>query len=344
MTAPTYKQTIDAYATMLDTMVIRPELESDIQWYVDRIIANRSRYEAISGRTGGVPWYWIGATHGRESSFSFSGHLHNGDPLTGRTYRVPAGRLPEIPPPYTFEQSAEDALEMKDLHNVENWPAERLCYEFERYNGWGYYLYRDINSPYLWSGTNHYSKGKYVADGQYDPNAVDKQMGTVAMVYKLGQQIPLDIHREGEPVGEPISPIPPRYPTPIPPQQPPFEWRPTYGTQPAPRPPPVPPPAPVAPEGTGITQEIHDEIEKRLKGSINSGDAWNWIVRALTVGAVGGSAYTFVDLLRDNDFEAFMQTISYIVRASLIYALITGGVMGYCTAQIVRIYRNDNDG
>ena len=100
----------------------------------------------------------------------------------------------------------------------------------------------------------------------------------------------------------------------------------------------------MAPEGTGLTQEIHDEIEKRLKGSINSGDAWNWIVRALTVGAVGGSAYTFVDLLRDNDFEAFMQTISYIVRASLIYALVTGGVMGYCTAQIVRIYRNDNDG
>ena len=36
---------------------------------------------------------------------------------------------------------------------------------------------------YLWSKTNHYSKGKYVYDGVYDPNAVSSQVGAMATLH-----------------------------------------------------------------------------------------------------------------------------------------------------------------
>lgn len=65
-----------------------------------------------------MPWYFIAAVHLRESSFQVDRHLHNGDPLTGRTVQVPAGRPPVGDPPHTFEQSASDALTLKKLHTV----------------------------------------------------------------------------------------------------------------------------------------------------------------------------------------------------------------------------------
>ena len=48
----------------------------------------------------------------------------------------------------------------------------------------GYYSC-GINSPYLWSYFNHYTKGKFVADHKYDPNAVSKQCGTAVMLKAL---------------------------------------------------------------------------------------------------------------------------------------------------------------
>ena len=58
---------------------------------VDEIKAARSRYERVSGITL-VPWQVIGVIHSREADCDFHCHLHNGDPLTGRTIHVPKGR------------------------------------------------------------------------------------------------------------------------------------------------------------------------------------------------------------------------------------------------------------
>ncbi|MEB3117756.1 MAG: hypothetical protein VKL01_05270, partial [Limnothrix sp.] len=53
-----------------------------------------------------------------------------------------------------------------------------------RFNGFGYRLYRPtVLTPYLWSGSNHYQAGKYVADGKFDPQAVSEQVG-VAVLWK----------------------------------------------------------------------------------------------------------------------------------------------------------------
>lgn len=50
-----------------------------------------------------------------------------------------------------------------------------LCF-WEIYNELGYYKNNRVN-PYLYSGTNVYISGKYIADDVCDPNAVDNQVG-----------------------------------------------------------------------------------------------------------------------------------------------------------------------
>ena len=131
--------------------------------------------------TTGPPWVMIGALHMRESSCDFDCHLHNGDPLTARTTHVPAGQPETGSPPFTWEESAIDALSMPphELGKVVNWNIERILYECERYNGWGYM--GKCNSPYIWACTTHYTGGKYVADGVFDPDAWDSQVGCAAI-------------------------------------------------------------------------------------------------------------------------------------------------------------------
>jgi hypothetical protein len=54
----------------------------------------------------------------------------------------------------------------------------------ERYNGLGY-ANKGIPSPYVWSGTDQYKSGKYVRDGVFDANAVDKQLGCAGLLLAM---------------------------------------------------------------------------------------------------------------------------------------------------------------
>ncbi len=54
----------------------------------------------------------------------------------------------------------------------------------EMYNGPGY-AKRGLPSPYIWAGTNQYAKGKYIADGHFDPNAVDHQLGCAGLIARM---------------------------------------------------------------------------------------------------------------------------------------------------------------
>ena len=158
-------------------------IDKSIGLYLD----NKKRYKNIQNmRDGGVPAAIIFVLHGRESTWNFKKHLHEGSPLTGRTKWVPKGRPKAGNPPFTFEESAEDALYLlKDLESIDWSRCDDALYNIEKYNGLGYLKYRNINSPYLWSGTNHYSKGKYVADGKYSSSAIDKQLGTCSLLLRM---------------------------------------------------------------------------------------------------------------------------------------------------------------
>jgi lysozyme family protein len=50
------------------------------------------------------------------------------------------------------------------------------------------YRRRGVPSPYLWSFSNLYTKGKFVADGHFDANAVSAQCGAAVMLKALQGQ------------------------------------------------------------------------------------------------------------------------------------------------------------
>jgi lysozyme family protein len=163
--------------------ILTPRL-GKVEENVAILLRNRPRYETVAASLN-IPWYFIGIIHGLEASFNFKGHLHNGDyPLTRRTVQVPAGRPPVWNPPTDWEASAADALQMKGFDKETDWSLPQLLYRWERYNGFGYY-WRNTRTPYLWSFSNQYSKGKYVSDGRWDPNYVSQQCGAAPMLQTL---------------------------------------------------------------------------------------------------------------------------------------------------------------
>ena len=169
----------------LDVMWDRAQLSGklDANSGAEYISANIARYATVAEIVE-LPWWWIGCIHQLESGGDFNCHLHNGDPLTARTVHVPSGRPLIGNPPFTWEQSAIDALFYQGLgHGMITDYASALD-RAERYNGLGY-RNRGLPSPYLWSGTDQYVSGKFVKDGVFDPHAVSEQVGVAALMLAL---------------------------------------------------------------------------------------------------------------------------------------------------------------
>lgn len=154
------------------------------------IFSLRKVYDDLSTLTGGkVPWHVLGVLHMMERACSLKHHLHNGDPLTARTVHVPAGRPLDGKPPFSWLQSAEDAVRVQGLHLWADWSLSGTLYQIESWNGTGYLRWHsDVPSPYLWAGSNIYTSGKYTADGKWDQAAVSKQIGA-AVLLKHGQDL-----------------------------------------------------------------------------------------------------------------------------------------------------------
>jgi lysozyme family protein len=166
------------YADLWKTMEVRAEKRDAVTAIARKLIALKSIYRKVEARIG-VPWFVVAALHNRESGADFNTYLGNGEPLTRRTVLVPKGRGPFA----SWEEGAIDGLLLKKLDSIADWTAERCCYEIERFNGFGYRNHHpEVKSPYLWSFSNHYRSGKYVADGQFSASAVDKQCGAMPLI------------------------------------------------------------------------------------------------------------------------------------------------------------------
>jgi uncharacterized protein (TIGR02594 family) len=182
---PKFEDLKAEYKKLWDTATIREGKEGTVAAAAAKLLSLRPHYDKVGAATR-VPWYVIGLIHSLEASFRLDRHLHNGDPLSGRTCQVPADHPKSGSPPFSWEASAIDALTLKGLQNIGAWTIERICYQLEAYNGWGYRNnFPTVKSPYLWSFTNQYSKGKYVADHKFDHNAVSAQVGAMAILKKL---------------------------------------------------------------------------------------------------------------------------------------------------------------
>jgi lysozyme family protein len=182
--AHSYAALKDEYAVLFQSAEVRAEHTDTIEWHKTMLTESRARYEAVANATQ-VPWQFIGLIHGLEASYNFRAHLHNGDfPLTKRTRQVPAGRPLVWLPPDDWASSAKDALRLMGYTGQTDWTTERMLYRLEAYNGFGYRKV-GVPTPYLWSFSTHYERGKFVADGKWNPNARSHQCGAATILKGL---------------------------------------------------------------------------------------------------------------------------------------------------------------
>ena len=230
MSFPPFEAAKAGYGNLWRSMKIRPERRAALESAARKILRGKSRYLTVE-RSTGVPWFVVGLEHYREADCSFACHLHNGDNghpdangrLTVRTRQVPAGR-PVSPPPWTWEDSARDALAIDGLNKITDWGIERIGYMVEKFNGEGYFGH-GVNSPYVWAGSNLYGDspnvGKYVADHDFDPNAIDTQLGCMPLLSVMMEQDASIAVWLGSPQKPPVKPPvtppvkPPVHPVPV---------------------------------------------------------------------------------------------------------------------------------
>jgi len=171
----------DEYAELLKTA--RVTRATEIERTADRLIKLIPRYRDVEAATG-VPAVWLAAINERESSSNFRTYLGNGDPLNRVSVHVPAGRGPFS----SWEAGAKDALHLDRMDTVkdmpEGWSWTRGCFQGEAWNGFGPRMH-GIHTGYLWAGMTPYVRGKYVADGVWDRNHVDEQLGIIPMMRAL---------------------------------------------------------------------------------------------------------------------------------------------------------------
>lgn len=174
------------YEKLWETCIVDEDKAWKVASICARIMENQKKYLFIQEKTN-VPWQLIAALHSREASLNFNGVLHNGEKIIGtgkKTTKVPKGRGPFA----TWEDSAVDAILLDKLtgfaKSMDDWAGWLKA--AERFNGFGYRKTGEY-SPYVWAATNHSDEtGKYVADGKFDRNAVEKQIGVAAILIGLG--------------------------------------------------------------------------------------------------------------------------------------------------------------
>lgn len=144
---------------------------------------NYNLYEQISIETG-VPPALIAALHYRESACDFGTYLHNGQPLGKPTTMVP--KNVNFDNFYDAAVAAlETAQEEKDFHLSQDSDITSMMTFAELYNGTGYTNYHNMASPYVFSGTNVYEKGKYTSDGNFSSEVIDRQPGVYLLVMSV---------------------------------------------------------------------------------------------------------------------------------------------------------------
>jgi lysozyme family protein len=182
---PAFGDIKDGYRKLFESCAVRDDYRSTVNWYLSKILHEdhqKSWYEVAKEVC--CPWYFVAIIHAMEAAFNFRSHLHNGDPLERRTVQVPRGRPKVWNPPNDWQTSAVDALRFDGFQDLSDWGLERTLYRWEAYNGFRSRR-NGINTPYLWSFSNHYAKGKFVADNVWDPSAVSKQCGAAVMLKEL---------------------------------------------------------------------------------------------------------------------------------------------------------------
>lgn len=182
------------YRRMFNACQVDPGRESMLQDTLRRIENGMDQYLDVARRLKATNpqnfAYILGAIHWKEASCDFRGCLHNGEKIIGtgrKTTIVPKGRGPFA----TWAEAAIDAIGIESKRWTKLLSGSQdigdILYALERYNGTGYIsgAGKAETSPYLWACSNiNDDRGKYVADGKFDPNASTQSTCGAALILK----------------------------------------------------------------------------------------------------------------------------------------------------------------
>jgi lysozyme family protein len=148
--------------------------------------STKSRYQEIEARTR-VPWFIIAVIHEREAGGPphWDKSIAQGDPLEHKSVNVPVGRGPFYGPD-AFLRGALDALCDCPPFAARwtDWSIGGALTLLEEYNGLGYAA-RGVPSAYVWSGTDQYDHGKFIADRIWRKDVVDIQEGCAPILARM---------------------------------------------------------------------------------------------------------------------------------------------------------------
>lgn len=149
------------------------------------------RYQGVTQRLTElgftVPWWFVAVVSEREYGGPprWDRQLGQGDHLNEKSSDVPAGMGPYLDHPGdvtpghdAWTRCCVDVLVNSAPFAAKwtDWSPGGALTLWEEYNGLGYAA-RGVPSAYVWSGTDQYISGKYVADHVYRASAVDVQEG-----------------------------------------------------------------------------------------------------------------------------------------------------------------------
>jgi lysozyme family protein len=180
------KELKEHYVTLWNKASIRPEHLHEVNDIVDVILKNKSKYLEVEKNTS-VPWFIVAVIHSLEGSLSFKTWLANGDQLSAPTRNVPAGLGRGKKFPISWADGATISIKHDKLDQYKDWGTiSGCCFRLETWNGTGYLTkHKNVNTPYLYSYTQFFTKGKYVSDGKFSATATSKQAGAVAILKVL---------------------------------------------------------------------------------------------------------------------------------------------------------------
>ena len=161
---------------LFEKIKINDALKNRLDDAAETMNKHRPRYESISAAVG-IPWYVIGVLHLIECNFDFDRALVS---------NLQAHREEESLS--LFEQTAAEALRTLGFLDWSDYSVEGTLYRLEMHGGFEYRWYHpEVKSPFLWAGTNQYTKGRYI-DGKFDANAVVEQIGAATILFVMQEK------------------------------------------------------------------------------------------------------------------------------------------------------------
>lgn len=100
-----------------------------------KMVDKKSSYESVANKLN-KPWNFIAIIHCIEGSLSFEKHLHNGDTLRARTVQVPKGRPIAGKLPFSWEESAIDALTLHGFTKSIDWSIPSMLFSLKHTMVW----------------------------------------------------------------------------------------------------------------------------------------------------------------------------------------------------------------